>query len=41
MDGKINELIEIIEFLVEGDQGLSVQHREWILKDLHGLKECD
>lgn len=41
MDGKIDKLIEIIEFLVEADQGISKQHTEWILKDLNDLKEHD
>ena len=36
---KINELIEIIEFLVEVDTGISKQYGDWIKEKLHELKE--
>ena len=41
MDGRIDELIEIIKFLVEVDQGISKQHSDWILNMLDELKEYD
>ena len=36
---KINELIEIIEFLVEVDRGISKEYAEWIHERLKELKE--
>lgn len=39
MEEKINELIEILKFLAEVDQGLSKEHTDWILKTLKELEE--
>lgn len=39
MEEKINSLIEILEFLVEVDNGISSKHSEWILQMLKELKE--
>ena len=39
MEEKINDLIEIIEFLVEIDTGISTQYGDWIKEKLHELKE--
>jgi hypothetical protein len=39
MEEKINELIEIIEFMVEVDTGISKQYGDWIKEKLHELKE--
>ena len=39
MEEKINGLIEILEFMVQVDTGISVQHSNWILESLKELKE--
>ena len=39
MEEKFNELIEIIEFLVEVDRGISNEYSRWILQQLKELKE--
>ena len=39
MEEKINELIEIIEFLVEVDRGIAPEYSKWILRKLKELKE--
>lgn len=39
MEEKINELIEIIEFLVEVDRGISNEYSKWIHERLKELKE--
>lgn len=39
MDEKINELIEIILFLVAVDTGLSKQNSDWILEKLNELTQ--
>lgn len=39
MEEKINGLIEILEFMVQVDTGISMQHSNWILESLKELKE--
>ncbi len=39
MDEKTDKLIEIIQFLVEVDTGLSKQHSDWILEELNDLRQ--
>ena len=39
MEEKINGLIEIVEFLVEVDTGISKQYSDWIKEKLNELKE--
>lgn len=39
MEEKINGLIEIIEFLVDIDHGITAEHAEWIHAMLRELKE--
>jgi hypothetical protein len=39
MDGRIDKLIEIIEFLVDVDCGIKEQHAKWIYEMLNELKE--
>lgn len=39
MEEKFNELIEIIEFLVDVDRGISNEYSGWILQKLKELKE--
>lgn len=39
MDERINELIDIIKFLVEVDTGISKSNSKWILKCLDELKD--
>lgn len=41
MDGRIDELIEIIKFLVAVDTGISKQYSDSIMKQLNELKEED
>ena len=36
---KLNKLIEIIEFLVDVDHGITEQHANWIYEMLNELKE--
>lgn len=39
MEEKINKLIEIIEFIIDVDHGITAQHAEWIYEMLRELKE--
>lgn len=39
MDDRIDKLIEIIEFIVDVDSGISQQHAKWIYEMLNELKE--
>ena len=39
MEEKIDKLIEIIEFIVDVDHGITKQHSEWIYEMLRELKE--
>lgn len=39
MDEKINGLIEILEFMVQVDTGISKQYADWILQMLNELKD--
>ena len=41
MEEKINKLIEIIEIIVDVDNGITDQHAGWIYKMLNELKEYD
>ena len=41
MEEKINGLIDVLKFFVEVDQGISKQHRDWILETLKELKELE
>lgn len=40
MEEKINGLIEILEFMVQVDTGISQQHADWILNMLNELNEA-
>lgn len=41
MEEKIDKLIEIIEFLVDIDRDIKVEHANWIYQMLNELKEND
>ena len=39
IEEKLNELIDLIKYIIQVDDGIKANHANWILKQLDELKE--